>query len=96
MMCVLKFRGVGFNHVMGCESSIGLVLISLVYLSTYRTVEEIGLRAMEHSSILMPVLLAFLRDTDPVVARQSIMSGTKFFSMVLEKMATQVSLSLSL
>ena len=61
-----------------------------------RTIEDIGLKAMEHSSILMPVLLAFLRDGDSSVARRSIVSGTDFFCRVLEEMAMQVSLSLSL
>lgn len=60
-----------------------------------RLVEEIGLRSMEHSSVLMPVLLNYLNDDDPVVARQSIVSGSNLFCSVLEEMALQVSLSSS-
>ncbi|BBG95932.1 hypothetical protein Prudu_004596, partial [Prunus dulcis] len=37
-----------------------------------RVVEEIGLKAMEESSVLMSVLLEFLKDSDSIVARQSI------------------------
>ena len=59
------------------------------------TIEEIGLKAMEHSSVFMPVLLALLKDVEPTVARQSIVVGTKFFCSVLEELALQVS-SLSL
>ena len=60
-------------------------------------IEEIGLKAMEHSSVFMPVLLALLKDVEPTVARQSIVIGTKFFCSVLEELALQVSsLSLSL
>ena len=57
-----------------------------------RLVEEIGLKAMEYSSILMPVLLTFLRDDDSIVARQSIASGSSLFCSVLEEMVLQVSL----
>lgn len=56
-------------------------------------VEEIGLKAMEHSSVLMPVLLTLLRDDDSNVAKQSIVSGSNIFCCVLEEMAFQVSLS---
>ncbi|TXG52605.1 hypothetical protein EZV62_021774 [Acer yangbiense] len=45
---------------------------SLVRKLLIETIEDIGLKAMEHSSILMPVLLAFLRDGDSSVARRSI------------------------
>lgn len=58
-----------------------------------RVIEEIGLRAMEESSVLMSVLLAFLRDSDSVVARQSIVSGTNVFVGVLEELTLQVALS---
>lgn len=61
-----------------------------------RTIEDIGLKAMEHSSILMPVLLSFLRDGDPSVAGKSIVCGTNFFCRVLEEITMQVSCSLSL
>ena len=57
----------------------------------YRVIEEAGLKVLEHSAILMPVLLSLLKDADPVVARQSIVSGSKFFYAVLEDIAMQVS-----
>lgn len=56
-----------------------------------RTIEDIGLKAMERSPTLMPVLLQFLRDSDPSVAKQSIVSGTNLFCRVLEEMVLQVS-----
>lgn len=60
-----------------------------------RVVEEIGLKAIEHSPVLIPVLLTFLKDSDSIVARQSIVVGTHLFCSVLEEMALQVSISLS-
>lgn len=60
-----------------------------------RVIEEIGLKAMELSSVLMPVLLALLSDGESIVARQCIISGSNFFSRVLEELALQVSLSVS-
>ncbi|KAL5847122.1 hypothetical protein ACOSQ3_010646 [Xanthoceras sorbifolium] len=62
---------------------------SLVRKSLIEIIEDIGLKAMEYSSLLMPVLLAFLRDGDSSVARQSMISGTNFFCRVLEEMAMQ-------
>ncbi|KAL6297217.1 hypothetical protein ACE6H2_005359 [Prunus campanulata] len=62
---------------------------TLVRLSLIEVVEEIGLKAMEESSVLMPVLLEFLKDSDSIVARQSIVSGTNFFVSVLEEMTLQ-------
>lgn len=61
----------------------------------YRVIEDIGLRAMEHSPLLMSVLLASLKDEDPIVARQSIISGQKLFCGVLREMTMQVSPSAS-
>lgn len=55
-----------------------------------RIIEEIGLKEMEHCCVLLPVLLAFLKDTDPIISRQSIVSGTHLFCGVLEEMALQV------
>lgn len=63
---------------------------------TRRIIEEVGLKAMEHCSVLIPVLLAFMKDPDPLIARQSVVSLTRFFCGVLEEMALQVSLSISL
>lgn len=59
-----------------------------------RVIEEIGLKAMENCSILIPVLLGLLRDNDSVVARESIVSGTHLYCGVLEEMALQVSFCL--
>ncbi len=53
-------------------------------------IEEIGLKALEHSSVFMPVLLALLKDVEPSVERQSIVIGTNFFCSVLEELALQV------
>lgn len=47
------------------------------------------MKAMEESSVLMSVLLAFLKDSDSIIARQSIVSGTNFFVTVLEEMTLQ-------
>ncbi|XP_065881785.1 uncharacterized protein [Euphorbia lathyris] len=52
-------------------------------------IEEIGLKAIENGSVLVPVLLAFLKDTDPVIARKAIVCGTHLFCGVLEEMALQ-------
>ncbi|CAK7347323.1 unnamed protein product [Dovyalis caffra] len=53
------------------------------------TIEEIGLKAMENCTVLIPVLLALLRDNDSIVARESIVSGTHLFCGVLEEMTLQ-------
>uniref|UniRef100_A0A5B6YMW5 Symplekin n=2 Tax=Davidia involucrata TaxID=16924 RepID=A0A5B6YMW5_DAVIN len=62
---------------------------SLVRKSLIEVMEEIGLKAMDHSSILMPILLASLNDSDSIVARQSIVSGTNIFCNVLEELSLQ-------
>ncbi|XWS14864.1 hypothetical protein CRYUN_Cryun35bG0045300 [Craigia yunnanensis] len=62
---------------------------SLVRKFLVEIIEDIALKAMDHSSILVPVLVAFLRDDDSDVVRQSIVSGTNFFCSVLEEMAVQ-------
>ncbi|XP_068304402.1 uncharacterized protein [Pyrus communis] len=62
---------------------------SLVRLSLLEVIEEVGMKAMKESSVLMSVLLAFLRDSDSIIARQSIVSGTNFFVTVLEQMTLQ-------
>ncbi|PWA43619.1 Symplekin [Artemisia annua] len=54
-----------------------------------KVVEDISLKTMEHSPVLMPVLLTLLNDDDPVVARHSIVSGTHIFCSVLEELALQ-------
>ncbi|XP_052203340.1 uncharacterized protein LOC127808772 isoform X2 [Diospyros lotus] len=62
---------------------------ALVRKSLIEVLEEIGLKAMGHSSILMPVLLALLKDNNSAVARQSIVSGTNFFCSILEELSLQ-------
>ncbi|KAF3447440.1 hypothetical protein FNV43_RR12626 [Rhamnella rubrinervis] len=62
---------------------------SLVRKSLVEVVEEIGLKTIEHSTVLLPLLLTFLKDDDSTVARQSIVSGTNIFCSVLEEMALQ-------
>lgn len=55
-----------------------------------RVIEEIGFKAVEHSSTLVSVLLTFLRDVDAMVIKQSIVSGTNIFCSVFEEMILQV------
>ncbi|GKV19954.1 hypothetical protein SLEP1_g30145 [Rubroshorea leprosula] len=62
---------------------------SLVRQSLVEVIEEIGLKAIEYSSMLVPVLLEFLRDNDSIVVQKSIISGSNFFCIVLEEMAFQ-------
>lgn len=52
--------------------------------------EDIGLKAREHCSVLMPILLVLLKDGDSIVSRQSIITGTYFFRSALEDMVFQV------
>ncbi|KAK6940297.1 Symplekin C-terminal [Dillenia turbinata] len=62
---------------------------SLVRRLLIEVMEDVGLKAMEQSSILMPVLLALLKDSDSIVSKQAIVSGTSFFCNMLEEMALQ-------
>lgn len=62
---------------------------SLVREFLVEVIEEIGLKAIEHSSMLVPVLLEFLRDNDSNVVKKSIISGAHFFCIVLEEMAME-------
>ncbi|XP_057503929.1 uncharacterized protein LOC130787563 isoform X1 [Actinidia eriantha] len=62
---------------------------ALVRKSLLEAVEEIGLKAMEHSAVLMPILLALLHDNDSIVARQSIVSGTRIFCSILLELSLQ-------
>ncbi|XP_038717736.1 uncharacterized protein LOC120010897 isoform X1 [Tripterygium wilfordii] len=52
-------------------------------------IEDVGLKALEYCSMLIPVLLALVRDGDPIVARQSIVSGLKFYCRIVEEMVLQ-------
>ncbi|KHG28872.1 Symplekin [Gossypium arboreum] len=62
---------------------------SLVRKFLVEIIEDIALKAIEHSSLLVLVLVAFLRDVDSDVVKQSIVSGRNFFCCVLEEMALQ-------
>ncbi|KAK6130549.1 hypothetical protein DH2020_035695 [Rehmannia glutinosa] len=44
-----------------------------------RVIDEIGAKTREHLSILLPVLLTYLKDSNPVIAKQTIITGTKIF-----------------
>ncbi|KAI7738659.1 hypothetical protein M8C21_021956, partial [Ambrosia artemisiifolia] len=61
----------------------------LVRKTLVETIEEISLRAMEYSPILMQALVTLLSDDDSVVARQSIVAGTHIFCKVLDELALQ-------
>ncbi|XP_039023545.1 uncharacterized protein LOC120156222 isoform X2 [Hibiscus syriacus] len=52
-------------------------------------IEDFALRTIEHSAVLVPILVAFLRDVDSDVVKQSIVTGTHFFCSVLEEMTLQ-------
>lgn len=56
--------------------------------------DEIGLKVLEHSNMLKPVSLALLKDEDPSVACQAIVSGMKFFDSILQDLVQQVIISL--
>ncbi|KAK3031279.1 hypothetical protein RJ639_035579 [Escallonia herrerae] len=66
---------------------------SLVRKALIELIDEIGLQAMEHSVMLIPVLLSLLKDDDFVVARKSVISGTHMFCSVLEELTLQRSTS---
>ncbi|KAI3806670.1 hypothetical protein L1987_22583 [Smallanthus sonchifolius] len=62
---------------------------SLVRKTLVETIEEISLRSMEYSPVLMQVLLTLLSDDDSVVASQSIVAGTHIFCTVLDELVLQ-------
>ncbi|XP_061351486.1 uncharacterized protein LOC133296503 isoform X2 [Gastrolobium bilobum] len=62
---------------------------SLVRKLLIQIIEEIGFKAVEHSPTLISVLLTFLRDSDVMVIKQSIVSGTNIFRSVFEEMIVQ-------
>ncbi|XP_024972633.1 symplekin isoform X2 [Cynara cardunculus var. scolymus] len=62
---------------------------ALVRKTLVEAIEEISLKTMEYSPVLMQVLLTLLSDDDSVVARQSIVAGTHIFCKVLEELALQ-------
>lgn len=63
---------------------------SLLRKLLIEVIEDIGLRAMEHSPLLMSVLLASLKDEESIVAGQSIISGQKLFCGTLREMTLQL------
>ncbi|KAL4271317.1 hypothetical protein GQ457_13G009400 [Hibiscus cannabinus] len=50
---------------------------------------DIALKTIEHSAVLVPVLVEFLRDVDSDVVKQAIVTGTHFFCSVLDEMTLQ-------
>ncbi|XP_028802187.1 uncharacterized protein LOC114757341 isoform X2 [Neltuma alba] len=74
-----------FSYLAGLQSSPETLVRKLLI----EVIEEIGLRAAEHSPTLMSVLLAFLRDNDTTVVKQSLISGTYIFCSVLAEMTMQ-------
>ncbi|KAI3819887.1 hypothetical protein L1987_13740 [Smallanthus sonchifolius] len=62
---------------------------ALVRKTLVEAIEEISLKTMEYSPILMQVLLTLLSDGDSVVARQSIVAGTHIFCKVFDELALQ-------
>ncbi|KAM0023971.1 putative armadillo-like helical, symplekin, symplekin/Pta1 [Helianthus debilis subsp. tardiflorus] len=61
----------------------------LVRKTLVEIIEEISLKTMEYSPVLMQVLLTLPRDEDSVVARQSIVAGMHIFCKVLDELALQ-------
>ncbi|CAL9216451.1 unnamed protein product [Arabidopsis halleri] len=61
----------------------------LVRSSLIEIIEEVGLRMLEHSYVLVSVLPVLAGDNDPTVAEKSISTGTTFFRSILEEMETQ-------
>lgn len=55
-----------------------------------RVIEEISLKTLEYSPVLMQALLTLLSDDDSVVAKKSIVAGTHIFCKVLDELALQV------
>ncbi|CAO2812829.1 unnamed protein product [Amaranthus hypochondriacus] len=51
--------------------------------------DEIGLKVLEHSNMLKPVSLALLKDEDPSVVCEAIISGMKFFDSILQDLVQQ-------
>ncbi|KAL8145383.1 hypothetical protein AgCh_003528 [Apium graveolens] len=63
---------------------------SLVRKAVIEITEEIGLKAKEHFSILMPTLLTALGDNDSTVATKSITAGANIFGSVLYELSLQL------
>lgn len=52
-------------------------------------IEEVGLKFMEHLPDIVPVLISFLKDDTPAVARQAVTTGANLFRNTLEQVALQ-------
>lgn len=52
-------------------------------------IEELGLKHLEYLPDMVPVLIAFLKDDTPAVARQAVSTGTNLFRNTLEEVALQ-------
>lgn len=50
-------------------------------------IEELGLKYLEYLPDMVPVLIAFLKDDTPAVARQAVSTGTNLFRNTLEEVA---------
>ncbi|KAG2297743.1 hypothetical protein Bca52824_044412 [Brassica carinata] len=61
----------------------------LVRKSLLEIIEEVGLRMLDHSYVLVTVLLVLTRDEDPIVAKKAISVGAAFYCSILEEMAMQ-------
>ncbi|KAL8232656.1 hypothetical protein R6Q57_002434 [Mikania cordata] len=62
---------------------------ALVRKTLVEAIEEISLKTMEYSLVLMQVLLRLLSDDDSIVARQSIVASTHIFCRVLDELVLQ-------
>ncbi|XP_022849590.1 uncharacterized protein LOC111371695 isoform X1 [Olea europaea var. sylvestris] len=62
---------------------------TLVRKYLLEVIDEIGAKCMEHLSILLPILLKFLKDNNSMVAKQSIITGTKILCSMLEDLSLQ-------
>ncbi|KAL8225457.1 hypothetical protein R6Q57_018014 [Mikania cordata] len=62
---------------------------ALVRKTLVEMIEEISLKTMEYSPVLVQVLLTLLSDSDSVVAQQSIVAGTHIFCKVLDELVMQ-------
>ncbi|CAH9076996.1 unnamed protein product [Cuscuta epithymum] len=54
-----------------------------------QVIEDIATKPMEHTSILLPVLFASLRDSSSLIVKQTIISGTHIFCGLLEELSMQ-------
>lgn len=92
---LIRTLALQFSHisvVLVCWVTITSLFNYWTLILVDRVIDEVGAKTREHLFILFPVLLTFLKDNNPIVAKQSIITGTKIFRIVLEELALQVSL----